>query len=87
MRLFGDADKAPGIGIVSFRVEGWNVEETGYALAVSFGIVCRTGLHCAPMIHAALGSAPEGTVRFSPSGATTEDEIETALKSVRRLAA
>jgi cysteine desulfurase family protein len=87
VRLFGDADKAPGTGIVSFRVEGWNVEETGYALAVSFGIVCRTGLHCAPMIHAALGSAPEGTVRFSPSGATTEDEIETALKSVWRLAA
>lgn len=87
VRLFGDAADAPGIGIISFRVEGWEVEETGFVLAESFGIVCRTGLHCAPLIHAAINSAPDGTVRFSPSGATTEAEIEYALAAVRRLAA
>lgn len=87
VRLYGDSSEAPGTGIASFCVEGWKVEETGYALAESFDVLCRTGLHCAPMIHAALGSAPDGTVRFSPSGATTEAEIENALEAVRRLAA
>jgi selenocysteine lyase/cysteine desulfurase len=85
VRLFGDG-KPPWTGIVSFRIDGWMVEETGYALAESFGIVCRTGLHCAPLIHAAVGSAPEGTVRFSPSGATTEQEIEEAIAAIRRMA-
>ena len=87
VRLLGDSGESPAIGIASFRVEGWGVEEIGYVLAESFGVVCRTGLHCAPLIHAALGSAPDGTVRFSPSGATTEGEIETALEAVRKLAA
>ena len=78
--------QAERVPIVSFRIEGWPVGDCGYALASSFGIVCRTGLHCAPLIHAAIGSAPEGTVRFSPSGFTSEEEIDTVLDAVRALA-
>lgn len=85
VRLVGGSEKVPRLGIVSFRIDGWSVEETGYVLAESFGIVCRTGLHCAPLIHAAIGSAPEGTVRFSPSGATTEQEIAEAIAAVGRM--
>jgi len=81
----GRRDEA-GIGVISFRIAGWDVEEAGYALAESFGIVCRTGLHCAPLIHEAIGSAPAGTIRFSPSGATTEQEIAEAIAAVRRMA-
>jgi len=87
VRLFGDSEGAQALGIVSFRVSGFSVEETGYVLAESFGIICRTGLHCAPLLHAALGSAPDGTVRLSPSGATSEDEIDRALAAIRRMAA
>ncbi len=87
VRIFDDDDTAARVGIVSFRVDGWKVEETGYVLAESFGVICRTGLHCAPLIHDAIGSAPEGTVRFSVSGFTTDEEIETAVAAVRRLAA
>jgi selenocysteine lyase/cysteine desulfurase len=87
VHLFDYTPAAGRLGVVSFRVDGWEVEETGYALEQSFGIACRAGLHCAPRIHAAIGSAPLGTVRFSPSGATTEAEIAQALAAVRRLAA
>ena len=87
VQVFDEAHEADRLGIVSFRVAGWTVEEAGYVLEQSYGIACRTGLHCAPLLHPALGSAPEGTVRFSPSGATTDDEIERALDAVRRLAA
>jgi selenocysteine lyase/cysteine desulfurase len=87
VQLFDDTPAAGRLGVVSFRVDGWEVEEVGYALEQSFGLACRAGLHCAPRIHAAIGSAPAGTVRFSPSGATTEDEIAQALAAVRRLAA
>jgi len=86
VRLFGDSEVDFGIGIISFRIDGWKVEETGFVLAESFDIACRTGLHCAPLMHAALGSTPDGTVRFSPSGATSEDEVEQAIAAVRRMA-
>lgn len=86
VRVFGGKSDEPRIGVVSFRIAGWTVEEAGHALAESFGVVCRTGLHCAPLIHAAIGSAPEGTVRLSPSGATTEQEIAEAIAAVGRLA-
>jgi cysteine desulfurase / selenocysteine lyase len=78
-----DAGRVP---IVSFLINGWPVQDCGYVLTNSFTIICRTGLHCAPLIHAAIGSAPEGTVRFSPSGFTTEEEIGYTLDAVRMLA-
>ena len=82
-----DHDRQAGrVPIVSFRSGGWTVGDCGYALAHSFGIIFRTGLHCAPLIHAAIGSAPDGTIRFSPSGFTTEEEIDSVLGAVKTLA-
>jgi len=87
VRLFGDGPENESTGVVSFLIAGWSAEDAGYVLGESFGIVCRTGLHCAPLIHAPLGCAPAGTVRFSVSGFNTEDDIEAALRAVGRLAA
>jgi len=47
-------------------------EILGEMLALSFDIICRAGLHCAPHYPAVQG----GTVRFSLSRFTTEEEIE-----------
>lgn len=77
--------QGPRLGIVSFRLPGWKIDEAGYVLDRSFGIVCRTGLHCAPLIHSCLGTAPEGTIRFSLSRFTTEAEVDEALKAVRMM--
>lgn len=87
VRLFGDAPDDATTGVVSFAVEGWGIEDAGFVLGESFGIACRTGLHCAPLIHAAIGSAPAGTVRLSVSGFNTDEDIDTALAAVARLAA
>jgi cysteine desulfurase/selenocysteine lyase len=87
VRVLGDGPEDESTGVVSFAIEGWGIEEAGYVLGESFGIVCRTGLHCAPLIHAPLGCAPAGTIRFSVSGFNTGDEIEAALVAVGRLAA
>ncbi|RJP26470.1 MAG: aminotransferase class V-fold PLP-dependent enzyme [Candidatus Omnitrophota bacterium] len=87
VKVFDGTAKVCRTPVISIQIAGWAVEEIGYVLAESFGIICRTGLHCAPLIHQAIGSAPEGTVRFSFSGFNTELEMETALDAVRRLAA
>jgi len=75
------------IPILSFRIAGMELDQAGFALTESFGIHCRTGLHCAPLIHSYLGSLPDGTVRFSPSFATPKEDIDYAIDAVRRLAA
>lgn len=73
-------------GVLSFNIAGWNPEDVGFALDQSFGIICRTGLHCAPLIHEEISSAPMGTVRLSASFFTTMDEIELAAEAVKKLA-
>jgi cysteine desulfurase family protein len=84
LRVFGDFNSS---GIVSFIINDWHVEEIGYILEQSFGILCRTGLHCAPLIHQSIGSFPDGTVRFSLSGFNTEEDIESATIAVRKMVA
>ena len=86
VRLCGGACPAASSGILSFQIRDWDVEEAGYVLRESFGIICRTGLHCAPLIHAALGTAPQGTIRFSLSGCNSEEDVARALGAVRELA-
>jgi len=70
---------------LSFTLPGWDVEEVGYILQKEFGILCRCGLHCAPLIHPYLGTAPRGTVRFSLSRFTTLDEVECVIDATGRL--
>ncbi len=66
------------LAIVSFTVEGCGIAEIGSWLKEE-GIICRTGFHCAPLIHEPLGCGREGTIRLSSSGFTTEVEIEITL--------
>ena len=74
------------LGIVSFTMDGWSPGEAGQVLAESFGIVCRTGLHCAPLIHREIGTAPDGTIRFSVAGTNSDSDVEAALNAVERMA-
>jgi selenocysteine lyase/cysteine desulfurase len=77
--------KPPRTPVISFTVKNWDVEDAGEVLQKSFGIICRTGLHCAPRIHACLGTAPAGTVRFSLSRFTTDQEIAYCLSAVKEM--
>lgn len=71
--------------ILSFLLEGWDVDEAGYVLHESFGIICRTGLHCAPLIHKYINSSSKGCIRFSLSDFNTEEETEYAVKSIKQM--
>jgi cysteine desulfurase family protein len=73
-------------GLLSFNLEGIDPEDAGYMLESSFGIVARTGLHCAPLIHRALGSFPAGSIRVSPSYFTTSDDIDRLIEAVKAMA-
>lgn len=85
--LYGPRDPALQCGVVSFNVAGAMPSEIGLILDQSFGIMARTGLHCAPSAHRTLGTFPAGTVRFSFGWFNTQAEVETALEALREIAA
>lgn len=85
IQLLGPCDPARQVAVVSFTVAGWHVSEVALRLDEAHGILCRPGLHCAPAAHHALGSFPEGTVRFSPGPFNTSKDVEEALEAVLRL--
>ncbi len=72
-------------GIVSFEHESIPSEEAAGILSERFGIAVRGGLHCAPLMHRALGTFPDGLVRasFSPfQGMREADALLAALRAM-----
>lgn len=84
----------PGVGpegaerlpVAAFTVEGYASAEVGTILDGSFGVAVRAGLHCAPLLHEALGVGDGGTVRASIGWNTTEEDVERFLEGVRAIA-
>jgi cysteine desulfurase family protein len=66
--------------------ESVHPQEAGSILEETYDISVRVGLHCAPLAHKALGTYPDGTVRFSLSYFNTLHEVDIAISAVKRLA-
>ena len=70
------------VGIVSVLIEGIS-SDTAENIFTEQGIALRGGLQCSPLAHKFLGTSPAGTVRFSTSYFTSEDDflhLEKVLK-------
>ncbi len=70
--------------VLSFSVHGMSCGRVAGALA-EHGICCRSGFHCAPFVHTALGTREDGTVRISTGDGNTLGDAERfyrALKAV-----
>ncbi len=77
---------SPGnAGIVSFQIEGISVSEIAGELSENYNIMCRHGLHCAPLTHRSLGSFPEGTVRFGFGIFNTIEEVDLAVEALVKI--
>lgn len=74
--VFGHRDPARRVGTLSFRSEALPAAELGGILDQAFDIAIRPGLHCAPYIHRAIGTFPDGAVRVSPGAFSTEADID-----------
>ncbi len=75
------------ISVLSFNVEGSEAADVGRMLDVEHNIACRTGLHCAPLVHKQLGTDKiHGTVRLGIGPFNTEEHIDTAIEAVREIA-
>lgn len=84
--VYGDFSAAPRAAIVSLNIRDWDSSAVADVLYTDYGIAVRAGAHCAPRMHAALGTAEQGAVRFSFSSFNTEEEIPIAVEAVKTIA-
>jgi selenocysteine lyase/cysteine desulfurase len=81
--LYCQDDLADHIGVISFNIDGMEALNTGTLLDGEYNIACRTGLHCAPLVHEQLGIAQiGGSVRIGIGPFNTEDHIKTAIEAI-----
>ena len=76
--IVGANDGNEYVGIVSCLIDGISSDSAGSIFDKQY-VSVRTGLQCAPLAHEFLGTYPAGTIRFSVSYFTTDEDFE-ALK-------
>lgn len=83
--VYGDFshDRAP---IVTLNILDYGSSEVADALTRDYDIAVRSGAHCAPRMHAALGTTEQGAVRFSFGYFNTEEEVDMAIMAVKEIA-
>ena len=80
---FSTWDRAP---VLALNIRDEESSAVADMLAENYEIAVRAGAHCAPRMHAALGTVEQGAVRFSFGYYNTEQETDAAIAAVRELA-
>ena len=86
IRVYGDFSQPRRGAIVALNLKDVDSSTMADALMEDYGIAVRSGAHCAPRMHKALGTASQGAVRFSFSWFNTEQEVDAAIQALRELA-
>jgi cysteine desulfurase family protein len=87
VRIHGFDRNVPRMPLLSITVEGWDPEAVGTFLDVDYNIICRTGLHCAPMMHDFLGTGEQGSLRLSLGTGNTRQDVEACITALEEIAA
>ena len=72
-------------GIVALEHAAIQSEFLAQELSEVYSIAVRGGLHCAPLMHAALGTQENGLVRVSLSAFNHKKEIDALLSALKRI--
>lgn len=72
--------------IVTLNLGDEDSGEVSDWLAQEYQIATRSGGHCAPLMHEALGTAKQGAVRFSFSSFNTIQQVELAAEALKEYA-
>ncbi|MEM7808544.1 MAG: aminotransferase class V-fold PLP-dependent enzyme, partial [Planctomycetota bacterium] len=86
LTLFGPPGVADRIGVFSLRAEGLEPHELSAALESGFGVLSRSGIHCAPWVHRAIGTLDAGgTTRLSFGPFTSKQDVRFAADALAEL--
>jgi cysteine desulfurase family protein len=76
----------PRVPVIALNVDHLYPSELSAVLDEQFGVMTRAGLHCAPLVHRTLGTAPHGTVRISLGTTSTAEDVEALVLAVQHIA-
>ena len=85
-RVYGPPASEHRVAVVAVNVAGCSPTAVAEFLDRAYDIAVRAGLHCAPGVHQALGTFPEGTIRISPGYFTKDADIDRCLEALREAA-
>ena len=86
IKIYGDYSQSERCAIVTLNLGDYDSSEVSDELLMEYDISTRSGGHCAPLMHEALGTVEQGAVRFSFSHYNTEEEVDTAIRAIHELA-
>ncbi len=87
VRVFGPTDLDHRVGVFSVRVDGFEPAEISALFEQRFGVLSRSGLHCAPLAHQTIGTLDDGgTTRLSFGPFLTDADVDVALAALAELA-
>jgi cysteine desulfurase family protein len=87
LTYYGPQGVRDRVGVFSVRVDGFEPHELSGALESSFGILTRSGIHCAPYAHETIGTAPlGGTTRFSFGPFLSKQDVKFATDALAEIA-
>jgi cysteine desulfurase family protein len=83
--VYGPRDASLQVGVVSLNIGDLDPGRVAMRLEDDFGILTRSGLHCAPWAHETIGTLNRGTLRLSVGWAATAADIAHALQALRSI--
>ena len=83
IRIYGDFSQKDRAAIVSLNLGEEDSGAISDYLSSEYEIDTRSGGHCAPLMHGALGTVDQGAVRFSFSHFNTEEQVECAVQALK----
>lgn len=86
LTVYGPTDLDGRTGVFSVNVAGLAPGDLAAALEADFGVLTRSGVHCAPLAHQTLGTYPVGTCRFSFGPFTTAQHVRKAAAALASIA-
>jgi cysteine desulfurase family protein len=87
LRYFGPQGVRDRTGVFSVRIDGCSPHELSAILETSYGILTRSGLHCAPFAHETIGTLERGgTTRFSFGPFLVQQDIKFVTDAIAEIA-
>jgi selenocysteine lyase/cysteine desulfurase len=87
LTYFGPHGVRHRIGVFSVKIDGCDPQELSALLESQFGILTRSGIHCAPLAHAAIGTADSGgATRLSFGPFLSKQDVKYATDALADIA-
>ena len=87
LTLYGPQGVDHRVGVFSIRIDGFDdPQKLSDVLEKDFGLLTRSGIHCAPLAHQTIGtSALGGTTRLSFGPFTTDEDVRYTCDSLAKV--